>query len=92
MLAFRNDIGETPMNSSNRTKLGIVLAIAVLAALASGLLALLLLAFAAFLIVWGREPKRTEQVIGGLPAGDHLLKALARLDSAIASGSSERRE
>jgi len=35
---------------------------------------------AAFLIVWGQEPKRTEDFIGGLPGGDLLLGALAQLN------------
>ena len=73
------------MASSNRTKLGITAAVFVIATLASIWLAVLLLVVAAFLIIWGQEPKRTEEFIGGLPAGDRLLKALNQLDLALSS-------
>lgn len=73
------------MALSNRTKLGVVLAVGVLAGLTFFWLAVLLLTVAAFLIAWGQDPKRTEEAVGGLPCGGHLLKALAQLDSAIAS-------
>ena len=68
---------------SNRTKLGIILVVAVFAGLTSPLLALLLLVLAGFLIAWGQEPKRTEEVVGRLPYGNHLLKTLAQLDLAL---------
>jgi Mn2+/Fe2+ NRAMP family transporter len=68
------------MTLNNRTKLGISIAVSVIAGLAFHLIAVLLLAVAVFLIVWGQEPKRTEEFIGGLPGGDHLLKALAQLE------------
>lgn len=68
---------------SNRTKLGIILVVAVIASLASVLLAVLLLALGAFLIAWGQEPKRTQEIVGGLPFGDHLLKTLSQLDLAL---------
>ena len=74
------------MALSNRTKLGSIIAVAVIASLASVLLAVLLLALAAFLIAWGQQPKRTEEIVGGLPFGDRLLKALAQLDVILASG------
>ena len=74
------------MALSNRTKLGIALAVTVIASLASVLLAVLLLTVAAFLIAWGQEPKRTEEIVGGLPFGDRLLRALAQLDVILASG------
>lgn len=70
---------------NQRTKMGIALGIAVSAGLTSILLAILLLALAGFLIVWGREPKRTEEFIGGLPLGNYLLKAMVQLDSLISS-------
>jgi hypothetical protein len=73
------------MALSNRTKLGSIIAVAVIASLASVLLAVLLLALAAFLIVWGQEPKRTEEFLGGLPYGNYLLKALAQLDLILSS-------
>jgi hypothetical protein len=68
---------------TNRTKLGITVAVSVIAGLASVALAVLLLFIAAFLIVWGQEPKRTEEVVGGLPGGNYVLKALAQVDAAL---------
>lgn len=70
---------------NHRTKMGIALGIAVSAGLTSFLLAVLLLALAGFLIIWGKEPKRMEEFVGGLPFGDYLLRAMARLDSIISS-------
>lgn len=67
------------MALSGRTKLGINIAVAVIAGLASVLLALLLLALAVFLIVWGQAPERTEAFVKGLPYGSSLLTALAKL-------------
>jgi hypothetical protein len=63
--------------------MGIALAVAVLAGLTSVWLSVLLLALAGFLIVWGQNPTRTEEFVGGLPFGSHLLKAMAQLDSII---------
>ncbi len=71
---------------NHRTKMGIALGIAVSAGLTSFMLALLLLALAGFLIVWGKEPKRTEEFVEALPFGNCLLKAMAQLDSIISSG------
>jgi ABC-type glycerol-3-phosphate transport system permease component len=68
-----------------RTKFGTAIAIAVVASLISVLLALLLLALAGFLIAWGQEPKRTEEFVGKLPFGNHLLKGLAQLDLFLSS-------
>jgi len=67
--------------------LGIALASAVLAAVAWWWIALPLLVLAGLLFAWGLEPKRTEEFIGRLPAGNHVLKALAKLDSIIAGWS-----
>ena len=79
VLGFDNDKGAM-MVWDNRTKLGITVAVAVLAGLTSVSLAVLILVLAAFLIAWGREPKRTEEFVWSLPYGNYLLKALARLD------------
>ena len=68
------------MALNNRTKLGITLAVAVLAGLISVWIAVLLLALAALLIAWGLMPERTEGFFGRLPYGNSLLKALARID------------
>jgi hypothetical protein len=74
------------MTLNNRTRLGIVLAVGIIASLVSFLAAVLLLAIAAFLIAWGQQPKRTEEIVAGLPFGDRLLKALTQLDATIGSG------
>ena len=68
------------MTLNKRTKLGITVAVAVLAGLASGLAGMLVLVLAWLLIVWGQAPERTETFIGGLPGGNYILKALARID------------
>jgi hypothetical protein len=69
---------------ANRKKtitLGIALAVAVLATVASATwITVLLFVLAAFLMVWGMQPKRTEAFVGRLPWGNYLLKALAKLD------------
>jgi hypothetical protein len=67
------------MALNNRTKLGITLAIAVLAGFTSGLNAVLILILAGFLIAWGQTPERTEAFVKGLPHGDSILNALAKL-------------
>jgi hypothetical protein len=72
---------------ANRKKtitLGIALAVAVLATVASATwVTVPLFVLAALLIAWGMEPNRTEAFIGRLPFGNYLLKALAKLDSII---------
>jgi hypothetical protein len=70
------------MAGRERTTLGIGLIVAVLAMTAREYvwLHLFLAIFAVFLIVWGREPRRTESFIGGLPVGGYLLKGLRQLD------------
>jgi hypothetical protein len=68
------------MALNKRTKLGITVAIAVLAGLTSGLAGMLVLGLAWLLIVSGQAPGRTESFVGGLPGGNYLLKALARID------------
>jgi hypothetical protein len=75
---------------SDRTKRGIIIAVAVLAGLTSFWLAALLLVFAAVLIAWGQEPKRMEEFLKGLPYGDYLLKGLAQLDLLLSSRNLEQ--
>jgi hypothetical protein len=70
---------------NDRTKLGTVIVVSVLAGILFFWLAALLLAVGAFLIVWGQEPKRTEEFLAGLPGGAQLLKALGQIDAAIPS-------
>jgi hypothetical protein len=67
------------MALNNRTKLGITLAIAVLAGFTSVLIAVLILILAGFLIAWGQTPERTEAFVKGLPHDDSILNALAKL-------------
>jgi hypothetical protein len=67
------------MALNNRTKLGITLAIAVLAGFTSVLIAVLILILAGFLIAWGQTPERTEAFVKGLPHGDSILNGLAKL-------------
>lgn len=71
------------MALSGRTKLGITIAVAVIAGLASVFLSVLLLLLAALLIAWGQIPERTETFMKGLPYGDFVLRALAKLDMAL---------
>ena len=67
------------MALNNRTKLGITLAIAVLAGFTSVLIAVLILILAGSLIAWGKTPERTEAFVKGLPHGNSILNALAKL-------------
>ena len=68
------------MALSGRTKLGIALAVAVIAGLTSVWIAVLPLILAVFLIAWGQAPERTEAFVKGLPYGYSFLNALAKLD------------
>ena len=67
------------MALNNRTKVGITIAVAVLAGLTSVWIALLLLVLAALLIAWGQARERTEGFVKGLPGGNSILDALAKL-------------
>jgi hypothetical protein len=73
-------LGGKTMALSGRTKLGITIAVAVIVGLASVFLSVLLLLLAAILIAWGQLPERTETFFKGLPYGDNVLRALAKLD------------
>jgi hypothetical protein len=75
------------MDLSGRTKRGLSLAVAVIAGLTSIWLSVLLLALAVFLMAWGRGPERMEAFVGGLPYGNSLLKALAKLDLVLSGPS-----
>ena len=71
-------------NSRKAITLGIALAVAVLATVAStAWVTVPLFVLAALLIAWGLEPKRTEAFVGRLPSGNYILKALAKFDSTI---------
>jgi hypothetical protein len=68
------------MALSGRTKRGITIVVSVIAGLKSVSLSVLLLVLAVFLIAWGQVPERIEAFVKGLPGGDTLQKALARID------------
>ena len=68
------------MALSGRTKLGIALAVAIIAGLTSVWIAVLPSIIAVFLIAWGQAPERTEAFVKGLPFGYSFLNALAKLD------------
>jgi hypothetical protein len=71
----------TMANGKKTITLGIALAVAVLATVASAAwITVLLFMLATFLMAWGMQPKRTEAFVGRLPWGNYLLKALAKLD------------
>jgi hypothetical protein len=71
-----HELGGTIMALNDRTKLGITVAIAVLAGLTSVWLAMLLLVLAALLIAWGQAPERTKDFVGRLPGGNYVLDKL----------------
>jgi hypothetical protein len=70
------------MATRDRITLAIALVVVLVAMIGSyfPLFAIPLWLSAAFLFVWGREPRRTEAFIGRLPGGGYILKALERLD------------
>jgi len=70
------------MAETDKTRLGIGLVVAVFAVIGREYpwIAAPLTLFAVFLIVWGREGKRTETFIGSLPGGRYILKSLDQLD------------
>ena len=68
------------MTLNKRTKLGVTVAVAVLAGLTSGLAGMLVLVVAWLLIMWGQAPERTESFVGRLPGGNYVLKTLACID------------
>jgi hypothetical protein len=70
------------MAGRDRTTLGISLIVAVLAMSAREYvwLQVPLTAFAVFLIVWGRESKRTEAFISRMPGGHYLQRVLQQFD------------
>jgi hypothetical protein len=71
----------TMANRKKTVTLGIALAVAILATVASAAwITVLLFVLAAFLIAWAMEPKPTERFVGRLPWGNYLLKALAKLN------------
>ena len=67
------------------TKIGIILAVGVLAGLSSALLSVLLLAVAGLLIVWGRNRQATEAFFESLPYGNYSSKAFSRLSAILSA-------
>ena len=74
--------------------LGIALVLAVLAVIGREFIwiALPLLLLAIFMIAWGREPRRTEEFVARLPAGQHILKSLRQLDLVLSPRDLEQEE
>jgi hypothetical protein len=70
------------MARRDRITLGLALAVTGVAVMGREFpwIAIPLEIFALFLIVWGREERRTEAFIGRLPGGKYLLRALLQLD------------
>jgi len=70
------------MATRDRTTLGIALVVAAVAVIGRAYpwIAVPLGLFAVFLIVWGREGRRTEAFIGRVPGGSYMLKGLEQLD------------
>lgn len=63
-----------------RTKFGLAIGISILIGAFFKLIALALFLIAILLVVSGREPQKTEEFLAGLPGGDYLINALARID------------
>ena len=70
------------MAGKSRITFALALLFAVLAVIGGAYLwiAVPMTLFAIFLLVWGREGRRTEAVVGGLPGGYYLLKVMRQLD------------
>jgi hypothetical protein len=68
-----------------RITLGIALFVAALAVIGREVpwIAILLILFAVFLVIWGKEQRATEAFIKDLPLGSHILKGLDALDSVL---------
>ena len=73
------------MAAKARITLGIALLVAALAVIgrAEPLISLLLISLAIFFIVWGKEQRKTESLVKGLPFGAHFLKLLDMIDSVV---------
>jgi hypothetical protein len=70
------------MAGRDRITFGLAIIVAILAMLAREhvLVQTGLAAFAVFLIIWGREPRGTEEFLKRVPGGSFALKALEQLD------------
>ncbi len=63
-----------------RTKLGLAISISILIGAFFKFIALALFLIAILLVVSGGEPQKTGEFLAGLPGGDYLIRALARID------------
>lgn len=63
-----------------RTKFGLAIAISIMVGAFFKLIALALFLIAVLLVVSGREPQKTQEFLVNLPGGNHIIKALARVD------------
>lgn len=63
-----------------RYKFGVTIAASILVGAFFPLIALGLFLVAALLIASGKEPKKTQDFLAGLPGGEHAIKALAQVD------------
>jgi Pyruvate/2-oxoacid:ferredoxin oxidoreductase gamma subunit len=63
-----------------RTKFGLAIAISIMVGAFFKLIALALFLIAVLLVVSGREPQKTQEFLANLPGGNHIIKALARVD------------
>jgi hypothetical protein len=82
------------MARRDRVTLGIALVLAVLAVAGREFIwiAFPLLLLAIFMIAWGREPRRTEAFVAGLPAGQHILRVLRQFDLVLSPRDLEQEE
>ena len=68
---------------NNRTKYGIMVAVAVLSGMFLPLISIFLLVIAGLLIASGREPKKTEELMSSLPGGNYAISLLYKIDSLL---------
>jgi hypothetical protein len=66
-----------------RTKFGLAIAASILIGAFFKLIALALFLIAVLLIVSGKEPQKTREFLAGVPGGNYVIKALARVDEWI---------
>lgn len=66
--------------TERRAKYGLSIAVSILIGAFFPLIAVFLFLVAALLIFSGREPKRAEDLLGQVPGGDHIRKAMVKVD------------
>lgn len=70
--------------TDTRLKFGLTIAGSILVGAFFPLIALALFLAAVLLIASGKEPKKTQEFLVGLPGGEHALKALSQVDRWLA--------